>query len=246
MNAVNATHPRAKIQALIHEARRFYDQFANALTPEARNDDGTYIPYSGWSAKIVFGHVTFWNRVRIQRMEDAQQGRPITKYDDEEATNLAAYEACVAWSWDEIWAETLGTLDHAISVMGNFSDAELAETASFEQLLLPLHGSFIEHATAHFADYWHFHGQDERALALLATSVDSAEQLVGAEGRTAAVYNMACYHARKGAPFTQVESLLRESLATDMELRAWARQDADLVAYRDDPQFIAMTEVTPA
>lgn len=239
---MNAQDYRERAAQLADVARRLYSTFVDALPIDVRNEDGAYIPYSAWSAKIVFGHITFWNDVTVQRLRLYRDGQPIVPLGDDDPINLAAYEVRKDWSWDQIWTETQSAIDSMVEAMNAIPDERVDESEAFTKVWQRVYNNFIEHASTHIADYWHFHGDSAQSVRLLTDLLPLGEQFQGQEGRGAAIYNIVCFHARSGAPYEQVEPQLKQAFNLIPDLKSWAaNEDPDLVAYRELPAFQSLT-----
>ena len=187
-------------------------------------------PDGGWSAKDVQAHLSAWKRRQVERMaairEDCEE--PAVAETDE--INAVFHAERADWPWERV----VGDADRSTSDLIAEVEAASPATLGLDRVSGTVLGNGPEHTLTHLAGVAASAGLSSRVDDL----ADAIAEIVdrGAwPGRPAAYarYNLACFHALSGRLDTARE-LLRQALAHQEELRAFAPEDDDLITLRDE------------
>jgi hypothetical protein len=230
-----ATELRQKANDVFAYARKMYQEFSDRLTDAQRHAAGKFVPYSAWSAADVLGHITFWNNMRIARLEAARRGDPLPEVREDDVENAEAYAQRDGQGWENAWAEARGVLDKLAAQVETFPDDKLGP---YEHEKRPvwrrLDADLLSHAALHFADYWYSQNEPERAVAEHQAYSVIADELGGPDLRAIAIYNLACYYAKTGDA-DRALPVLKEVLMLRPDMTEWSRQDPDLASLHENP-----------
>jgi hypothetical protein len=192
-----------------------------------------------WSPKDHQAHLTAWKTRQADRFEAARTQGQLPEWEDEEDAINARLQAQRAdWSWESLVDEADAASERLVGEV-RAADPELVRTG--DRLLDGTFGNGAFHAQQHFiwleaADI----GLDE---ARVMTFVDAIERLIRDSDlpdrdRGTAIYNSACFHAVAGR-LDRARELLREAFPLRSDLVAFAREDGDLIALRDEIDALA-------
>jgi hypothetical protein len=202
-----------------------------ALDPVARDRP---IREGDWSPKDHQAHLTAWKARQADRLAAARTGSALPEWQDEEDeinARLRAERADTPW---EAIAEEADAVSERLVGEVRAADPELIRTG--ERLLDGTFGNGAFHAQQHFIWLGAANvGLDEARAMRFAEEV---ERLIRTSelpdrDRATAMYNSACFHAIAGR-LDPARELLREAFPLRPELAAFAREDPDLVALRDE------------
>jgi tetratricopeptide (TPR) repeat protein len=239
MLLIMSSELRSKALDAIQSARRFYEMFDASLSDDQRNAQGSFTPYTNWSAKDVLGHVSFWDAEMLNRFETVGRGDKYEFNQTDDEANSGAYEARKDWSWDQVWQASRTTLDQLETYITNASDEVLEKISERRPVWMQIENSALAHGGAHFSDYELAQNNLERAEALHDHVIASYDASRGTAGRGTAVYNKACLYAKNGMK-EKAMPLLTEALTSVPDLREWAKQDTDMESLHTDPDFLAL------
>ena len=135
---------------------------------------------------------------------------------------------------DWTWARVLADAEAASTALLAEVEAASDETLATDRINGTIMGNGPEHDLAHLSGVAERAGLEARVEAL-ADTVAGIVDRGGWPDRAAAYarYNLACFHAL-GGRLDAARPLLRLALAEREDLRAFAPDDADLVALRDE------------
>jgi hypothetical protein len=209
------------------------DVFA-ALDPAVRDNapaDG------GWSAKDTLAHLSAWRQRQTDKLVALREGRdeppaPAAEIDD---INAVYYQQRAGWAWDRAASDAESTADGLLAEVAAASDETLTDPKVAGSIL----GDGPEHDLGHLMQLAPTDALRSRVVGL-AESTRAIVDRGGWPTRTAAYarYNLACFHALGGRLDT-ARVLLREALPASEELRAFALNDDDLIALRDEIPALA-------
>jgi hypothetical protein len=186
-----------------------------------------------WSPKDVQGHLTAWKARQATRFSAAREGREDpTPGGEEDVINAELQAARADWSWDAIVREAEEVSERLIREI-TASDPDHPEIG---RLVNGTFGNGPFHALTHFS--WL---QDagvpidmNRVTAFAADLEREVRDLdLPAVDAGTALYNLACFHAL-AARLDEARSLLRVAFARRPDLGAYALEDDDLRALRDE------------
>jgi hypothetical protein len=196
-----------------------------AATRDAPADDG------GWSAKDIQGHLSAWRRHQTERMAAIREERAeLPEEGETDAINAVLHAERADWPWDRVAADAAATSDALIDEVAKALSATLEEARISGSIL----GNGPEHVFAHLPPLAARVGLESRVL-------DLATKFVAILGNSNwptrasafARYNLACFYTQ-GGDLDDARALLRLALPEQEELRAFAPQDDDLIALRDE------------
>ncbi len=191
----------------------------------------------GWSAKDVQTHLAAWRHQQVERMRAIREGRdepPNAPETDEVNATIHAERA--DWPWPQVFRDAESSAGDLIEEVEAASD----ETIALDRISGSIMGNGPEHSLTHLGPLAARAGQASRVLELADTITGLLDRDGGWPSRPAAYarYNLACFHALAGN-LDVARSLLRQALPEREELRAFAPEDDDLIALRDEMPGLA-------
>jgi hypothetical protein len=239
----NAT-TKTKLLDLINRAHADERAFIAGLTEADRLAVGTP---EYWSAKDLIAHVAEWRERLAQRLAVAQRGDPLPELRRVDEYNAEGLEANRHKTWTEVEAEDERAYAGMVAHISRLSADELANPHPrpipwYSER--PLRASILInsylHPVTHLSEFYVHRGDTARARQILQASAQDLRDFEPSDvGRGLALYNLACLYAGMGEP-TQAIALLREVFPYRPELKEWSKQDDDLAALRDLPEFQAL------
>jgi hypothetical protein len=161
-----------------------------------------------------------------------REGReePALASTETDEVNAIFHAERVDWAWDRVVADADATAEALVAEV----DAATAETLAVDRVVGSIMGNGPEHTLAHLAPVASRAGLGSRVLDL-AGAVGAIVDRGGWPPRSAAYarYNLACFHALAGR-LDEARALLRQALPGQDELQAFAPEDDDLIALRDE------------
>jgi tetratricopeptide (TPR) repeat protein len=231
---------------ILDTAERVHREFIEALPADERNSAGTW---EKWSGKTNLAHIVFWMQWRNQQLtamlNNDESAWPA--FDENHDYNRSTFDANVERSWDAVYAEWQAALPTMRSLIGQLSEAQLAEPLHFATMngtkMWPrIVGITLGHPLLHMAGYYLERGDSQHALQMQQLEFDTLADFGDGSHRAASTYDLACMYARTGNA-ERALALLPEAFALDAALREWALKDTDLDSLRTLPEFMAMTAV---
>jgi hypothetical protein len=229
-----------QLEKILEASKQADRDFLGKLTDEERRAVGTY---EKWSAKDLFAHVCFWQRLeadQILEWLDTGTAAPTPQF---EQSNLDAFNAFADSSWDEITAYSEETMSKMRSVLDRVNEDillgpswETEERKTWESLVQRLYS----HKLFHYAEFYQDAGQKEmnsRLWSEWAELVSPLDQGDSFQGRVH--YNAACGLALAG-DHDGAFSELAQSLELAPGMKSWARLDSDLAILHGTPEFKAL------
>jgi hypothetical protein len=151
-------------------------------------------------------------------------------------------------TWDEVLKLAADTLQRVVTRVESLGEQELARRVRFfpwqgeRPLWRLIVGSGCIHSIGHMAEFHKNRGHCEQAGKILGEMARSMVDLDdGAAWQGEVKYNLACHHSLLGVKVEAIRAL-RESLALNPGLEDLAKQDPDLEALRDEPEYQALCE----
>lgn len=185
----------------------------------------------GWSPKDVLAHLAAWKGHQVARMRAIREGTEEPEDRREtDAVNAVIHAERADWPWARVWSDSEATSGALLAEIEAASDDALAT----ERISATIMGNGPEHILAHLPGAAARAGLEARVDRL----ADTIAEVIGRGGwpdRAAAYarYNLACFNAL-GGRLDVARQLLRVALAQREDLRAFAPEDADLIALRDE------------
>ena len=220
---------RADLIEALRNARAVERDVFAALDP-ARRDVAP--AGGGWSAKDILAHLSAWRQQQTDRLAAMREGReepplPAAETDD---VNAILHDRRADWSWERVATDAESTADGLMAEVAAAGE----ETISDPKFVGSIMGNGPEHDLGHLLDVTLTDELRARVVGL-AASTQAIIDRGGWPSRAAAYarYNLACFHAL-GGRLDVARSLLRQALPAQEELRAYAPNDDDLTALRDE------------
>ena len=220
---------RTSLIDALRAARATEREIFAALDPDDRDTSPTN---GGWSPKDVQAHLSAWRRHQAERLAAIREGRPedAVPATETDATNAVLHAGRADWTWDQVVTDADDASDALIGEIGTASDPTITDDRIVGSIL----GNGPEHDLTHLASLAARAGRADHLLAL-ATTLQASVDAGGWPPRSAAFarYNLACFHAL-GGRLDEAGALLRQALPGQDELQAFAPEDDDLLALRDE------------
>jgi tetratricopeptide (TPR) repeat protein len=205
---------------------------------EALVVDAPADPDGRWTVKDHLAHVSWWRSRNVQTLDAVRTGGalPPPTVDQGEKQNAIVYAqvkdrpaAQVIREARESWA----ALRRAIADSTE-EDLKKPQPRGPEAELWELVPGTIGHSGTHVWSCLLDAGDEERAMEIARWGADVEARFFNTPEKLAdSRYNLACVYARLGRADEAIP-LLREALAANPELAAWARKDADLDRIREE------------
>lgn len=192
-----------------------------------------------WSPKDHQAHLTAWKGIQAERIRAISRGEvPPSSGRETDEINAELQATRADWSWPQIDAEADAVSERLQAEIKAAGSAMLLASGG---LIGGIFGNGGSHAMTHFG--WLVDagiGVDE---ARVAAYIDEQERLINVEAlpdadRGVGLYNLACAHAVAGR-LDRARPLLRTAFRLRPDLAEFAREDADLVAVRDELASLA-------
>lgn len=228
-------HDLEQILQLTGEVER--DLFAQ-LSPEVRSaapDDG------GWSARDVRTHLAAWRSIEARRLRAAAGDAGATSgdpgpHDETDAANQALSAARRDWDWDRVERDAEASI---VELLAAIRDSTFDALCECDDQVAGIGANGANHAIGHLSDVARLAGQGDRFARYLA-EVEAVLRRGHLPPRDSGVmlYNAACHDALSG-DLDAARSRLRAAISRRSELAQAARDDADLVALRDEIEALS-------
>lgn len=191
-----------------------------------------------WTVKDHLAHVSWWRSRNVQTLDALRTGGelPPRTVDQGEKQNAIIYAqvkdrpaAQVIREARDSWAALRRAI--AASTEEDLKKPHPREPGSAAWELVP---GTIGHTATHLWTCLLDAGDEERAIEIARWGADVEARFFNTPEKLAdSRYNLACVYARLGRADEAIP-LLRESLAANPALAAWARKDADLDPIREE------------
>ncbi len=230
---------QARLLDLVRRAHADEQTFIARLTEAERTAFGTL---ENWSAKDLIAHIAAWQLRLAGRLTAVQHGEPLPELRGFDEHNAEGFEANRDKTWSDVEADSERAYAAIVAHIMRLSEAELADPKPFPWYnRRPLRGAlFLNsyfHPVEHLVEFHLQHGEQARANQLIQASVRDLGRLEPTDAVSGlGLYNLACLHARAGEVSPVIE-LLSQVFPYRPELKEWAKQDSDLAALRDLPEY---------
>lgn len=233
----------ARLVGLLRQGHTDTVAFGASLAPEERERRGTV---EAWAPKEYVGHMAFWRDRESERARARGRGEPGKSYEEFQPLNTESFPDLAANSWEQAIERSRASVEAMVEVLQALPGHVLREPVREPDPLgapsvveMAINNGYA-HPEQHLAEMTLARGDAAGARAIQRRALDALVALdAGPEIAANARYNLACALAA-GGPRDEVITLLRDALAGNPRLIAWARQDTDLDPLRDDPNFRAL------
>jgi uncharacterized damage-inducible protein DinB len=226
-----------QFEMIVAASKEVDQQFLDNLTDEDRQAVGTY---QKWSAKDLFAHVNFWQRLEAEKILEWLETGTAEPAPHFEQSNLDAYNTFAESSWDEIIASHDETVEMMREVMGSMSEEILLgpswgseERKMWESLVQRIYS----HKLIHYSEYY----QEKEQIDITSRLWSEWAELVspldpGDRWQGRVYYNAACGLALAG---DRDGALAKLSISLEMQpgMKTWARLDGDLAILHGSEEF---------
>jgi hypothetical protein len=227
---------------LLQQAREMEMDFVEGLPDHERTWIGTL---EDWSAKDVISHIAAWKARLADNLLAVSEGRPPTQTEDLDLQNAIFFEEHHHKTWDEVLSVAAGAFERFLTQVELLGEEELVSCEIFpwqgeRPLWRLIVGNGFIHPIAHMAEFHRNRGDREQAGEMIGEMARSMAGLDDASAWQGAVkYNLACHHSLLGDAAQAIREL-QESLVLNPDLVDWSKQDPDLDAIRDEPEYQAI------
>ncbi len=194
-----------------------------------------------WTAKDHVAHLSSWREFAVRALElshTASEYPQISSIDEENAHTYAVNRERPA---ADVLTAARASQAALLAAVEACSEDDLRrprpEGGTSYWRVIP--GNGHAHVAQHLIQ-WHLEAGDEAAaeeVALWARDLDGL--FTDTQSQANAAYNLACFYSRAGR-LDDALPLLRRSLEMEPSLRAWARDDPDLLRVRGAPEVQAL------
>jgi len=198
-----------------------------------------------WAAVPLVAHNTEFKREQVQRLQAIGRGQVPPEFGEIDHASAELYRGYAARPADAVAADSRAVTGELIAEVHAAGADDLRDPSRHpwlrgRQLWLQVIVRGFWHPAGHLGEYYLGHGRPDRAVALAGHGVATASYL-GTPGpaRGMASYNLACALARAGR-LDQAATALREAVTLNPDVRANARRDRDLAAFRDSARLEAL------
>ena len=194
-----------------------------------------------WNPKDFQAHLTAWKARQSDRLAATREGRELPPpMDDaeEDAVNAELRATRIDWPWPAIAGEADAVAERLAQELRQ-ADPEVLRAS--ERLLGGTFGNGVLHTLTHIR--WLLEAGVPLDRAGVAAFEDEALQVldepaIPEKPRAVGLYDLACYHALRGAP-DLARTLLRSAFRMDPELVDYSRTDEELESIRGDLASLA-------
>lgn len=214
------------------------------MDDDRRNQAGSV---DDWAPKDHLAHANFWTERVITQLRIANADATLDQLERFEQSNEETYAAFKHQSWQEIhlWSEKVhGQLIDALAEVSteDLEDPERFEWTNHRPLWNEVAFTAVYHRLQHACDILAICGMAEHVVGIQEQFAQMMEEMDASDRwRGTTRYNLACYYALDGK-LEAALATLAQALKAHPELREWSKQDHDLDALRDSPEFQALME----
>lgn len=234
---------KSRLAALLRQGHADERAFGDTLPRAARERTGTV---DAWAPKEIIAHLAFWRDCETARAETVGRGETGPVYDDFQTMNTESFDSLASNTWEQAIERSRQSVEALIAAMEALPDTILVgparpatETGTVSVVEAIVNNGYT-HPQQHLAGMTAARGDKEGSAAIQRRMLDAIIALdAGPQVTANARYNLACALAATG-PRDEVIALLRQSIADNPRLIAWARQDSDLDSLREDTEFQAL------
>ncbi len=224
---------------VLENAHQQETAFADSLSQQQGSPSGQP---DAWSAKDIIAHLAVWRMRQLDRLEAAARGETLpSSGPDFDDINREIFEAHRDKTWDEVRAMLDEAHQRTLDTVRLTPEDELTrapqpgEPTRWRSVL----NENISHAMTHLWQFHLEHGQPEQAVALQEAISQSLKDLDDADFQGVGLYNLACVYSLTGRHKDAIRTL-GEALKLSPRLTDWSKEDSDLAALREDPDYQAL------
>jgi len=213
------------------------DSLAARLSPEERAARGEL---HAWSAKDHVAHNNFWRQDAVRSLQAALDGGALPDLEDTQTLNDRVFVQQRETPWEALVAETERLSPDDLIQRDRYPWQQGERGSSLERLILT---NWYEHPAEHWGDIYQSRNEFDRALEIRQVVVATVSELFAHDPTTYGyvIYNLGCFYARNGRSELAIGAI-REALPRVPSLVEWSKQDPDLDALREIPEFQALYE----
>jgi len=229
---------KEQLLRILEQSKATERAFIAGLTNEQRAAAGAF---EEWCAKDNVAHYSYWKEERAAYLGALARGdEPPASPPNYEQANRACFERYCECSWEQVEAvadQAHAALTEAVRAVNEDSLAAPHPGPLDRPLWYQVVGTAYTHPLIHMAEYHTSHGEKAKAGQLwpewgeLVSPLDKSPDWQGLVH-----YNKACGLALSGHP-DQAVSELRPALEMRPSLTTWSKQDPDLSALHEMPEF---------
>ncbi len=235
---------KANLLKILQEARAVEVALVENRSDREKEAVGSF---ERWSLKDMIAHVLLWREKQGDRLEAARGGTPamVLSQDGIEAINQEAYDQFRDMLWPEVWARSEKAFTRLLGLVENFSDEELFDPDRYpwlegRPLWRPIAVNGFAHPLSHISERYLEEGDRDKALEIERFATEIGLSMDVSPGwRGGMWYNLACFYV-KIADYDAALTLLQEAFILNPALKEWGRQDPDLLALQENPEFLAL------
>jgi hypothetical protein len=228
---------------LLKQAYEMERNFVGALSSQERARIGTL---EDWSAKDVISHITARKALMADGLIGVSEARSPIGSEDLDHENTILFKEYHDKTWDEVLRLAADTFQRVVAQVESFGEQELARCEKFfpwqgeRPLWRLIVGSGNIHPIGHMAEFHRNRGNREQAGKMIGEMARSMVDLdEGSAWQGEVKYSLACHYSLLGVK-TEAIRELQESLVLNPRLIDWAKEDPDLDAIRDEPEYQAI------
>ena len=233
---------KSRILELMDVAQAEQDAFVAQLSAEEKSKYGVF---DAWSVKDHIANNAAWFEDATRLLTAAAQGETPAPSPNDGDRNPQIFAAHERQSWDEVMeyaATAFAELRAAIEANSeeNLSEADRLPWREGNPLWVAAFIIGFQDPGEHYEQYYIETGDVDRAFELREKYLAHARRLFGGTRMYGyMLYNTAWLYAKNGKPDQAIGSL-RDSLDIVPDIRGWAREDPDLAALHDHPEYQAI------
>jgi len=233
---------KPRLIELFERSRHNLHAWIEQLSAEERMEAGDP---KHWTAKDQVAHLCAWRETSVEHLQMLRGGEKPPDFEEFDPINAQFYEAHHRMTWEKILEKEERLARAFVGELQAFSEEQLTdpERNPWRNGRPVWNYAMIEvymHPEQHRGFYYAERGdleqanqiQEELSRTLYAFSDEPRYQAV-------ARYNLACHYATTGQ-MDKALSPLKEAFALNPALAEWSKQDTDLAALQDMPDFQAL------
>lgn len=198
-----------------------------------------------WAALPTVAHNTEFKRQQVQRLQAIRIGQAPPEFPDVDHASADLYRGYAEQDPEQVAAESYLVTGQLIESVTFVSPEDLLDPSrnpwlGGRHLWLQIIVRGFWHPAGHLGGYYLAHSRPDRAVALAAHGMATADYLRAPHpARGMASYNLACAQARAGRQ-DEAAAALREAVTLNPDVRANARRDPDLAILRGTGRLAAV------
>jgi hypothetical protein len=225
---------------LIRHAHETEMNFIDGFSSQELAQIGTL---DDWSVKDVIAHITARKALMADGLLAISEARDPIGSDDLHHENVVLYKEYQDKTWEEVLRYSNDTFQRVVAQVITMEDKDLEKCGKFfpwqseRPLWRLIIGSSAIHPIGHISEFSINHGNRERAGRMMGDMAKAMADLDnGPEWKGEIKYNLACYYSLLGEKAKAIR-ILMDSLLLNPKLINMAREDPDLEAIRNEPEY---------